>query len=51
MEKHYLHDSICIPRYLIFPHPIGIVIGSDAYIAKNVVVYQHVTIGWKSIQL
>lgn len=35
-------------RCVIFPHPIGIVIGSDAYIAKNVVVYQNVTIGGRS---
>ncbi len=35
-------------RCLIFPHPIGIVIGSDARIAKNVVVYQNVTIGGRS---
>jgi serine O-acetyltransferase len=33
---------------LIFPHPIGIVIGSAAHIAKNVVVYQNVTIGGRS---
>lgn len=32
-----------------FPHPIGIVIASDAEISKGVVIYQNVTIGRKEM--
>lgn len=53
--RHIIQIYLCnqIPlRYcasLIFPHPIGIVIGSDAHIGKNVVIYQNVTIGRKNL--
>ncbi len=36
-------------KSITFPHPIGIVIGSDATIASNVVIYQNVTIGRKTL--
>lgn len=32
-----------------FPHPIGIVIGSDTQIGNNVTIYQNVTIGRKNL--
>jgi len=31
-----------------FPHPVGIVIGSETKIGRNVTIYQNVTIGRKS---
>lgn len=53
--RHVVQLIICnqVPvRYsksLVFPHPIGIVIGSEAEIARNVVIYQNVTIGRKTL--
>lgn len=53
--RHIVQLFMCnqIPmRYcksIIFPHPIGIVIGSNAKIASNVVIYQNVTIGRKTL--
>lgn len=32
-------------RTVYFPHPVGIVIGSEARIGRNVTIYQNVTIG------
>lgn len=34
---------------VIFPHPIGIVIGNHVEIGKRVVIYQNVTLGTRSI--
>jgi serine O-acetyltransferase len=37
-----------IDKYVIFPHPIGIVIGGGCVIEENVTIYQNVTIGRKT---
>ncbi|MDH6316374.1 serine O-acetyltransferase [Parabacteroides sp. PF5-5] len=47
-------DISCGIRYLgenrtVLPHPVGIVIGKNVILAKNVRIYQNVTIGAKSI--
>lgn len=49
--QKYLCNQIPLKYYnsLILSHPVGIVIASDAKIGENVVVYQNVTIGRKSI--
>ena len=53
--RHIVQLFMCnqIPiRYcksVAFPHPLGIVIGSNAKIASNVVVFQNVTIGRKTL--
>ena len=44
----YIHPTARLDRP-IFPHPIGIVIGSGVVIESGVVIYQGVTIGARSI--
>lgn len=41
----YISPTAVIDRSVYFPHPVGIVIGSNAVISKDVWIYQHVTIG------
>jgi serine O-acetyltransferase len=49
--RAFLQKTICcqIPfRYLktvYFPHPVGIVVGSEVRIGRNVTIYQNVSIG------
>ena len=38
----YLHN-----QNVVFPHPVGIVIGGKVVIGKNCIIYQNVTIGTK----
>lgn len=43
----YISPRAEIGRNLMIPHPIGIVIGSEARIGDNCTIYQNVTIGRK----
>ncbi|WP_367757266.1 serine O-acetyltransferase [Flavobacterium sp. WC2430] len=41
----YLHS-----QKVIFPHPVGIVIGKKVVLGKNCIIYQNVTIGTKDTE-
>jgi serine acetyltransferase len=43
-------DVYCqIPKGLVFPHPYGIILHSEAVIGENTIVMQQVTMGGKSL--
>ena len=41
----HISPRCALPRDIVFPHPVGIVIGDGVRLGSNVIVYQNVTIG------